>query len=162
MPILELSYRSMRRDDLDAIMAIEALSFPDCWQRVAFEDYLARAQVMGRVALESGQLVAFCVFLIQGRSLHVANMAVHPEHRRAGIGRRTLEDVIAFASTLELNDVHLEVRESNLAAQLLYRKAGFRAERILRRYYGVEDGYEMRRRLVAGDDCGDRPAGGVR
>jgi ribosomal protein S18 acetylase RimI-like enzyme len=46
--------------------------------------------------------------------------------------------------------IDLEVQESNLPAQLLYRKAGYRATRILRNYYPTthEDGYRMVRPLV--------------
>jgi ribosomal protein S18 acetylase RimI-like enzyme len=39
--------------------------------------------------------------------------------------------------------VELEVHESNLAAQLLYRRSGYRAVEILRGYYGSEDAYRM-------------------
>ena len=48
--------------------------------------------------------------------------------------------------------IHLEVGESNLAAQLLYRKAGYRATRILRNHYpGLdEDAYEMVRKIHPG------------
>jgi ribosomal protein S18 acetylase RimI-like enzyme len=45
--------------------------------------------------------------------------------------------------------IHLEVGESNLAAQLLYKKAGYRATRILRNHYPAleEDAYEMVRSI---------------
>ena len=48
--------------------------------------------------------------------------------------------------------IHLEVGESNLAAQLLYRKAGYKATRILRNHYPTldEDAYEMVRRIHPG------------
>jgi|SRR5688572_26006618 len=48
--------------------------------------------------------------------------------------------------------IHLEVGESNLAAQLLYRKAGYRATRILRNHYPSldEDAYEMVRKIHPG------------
>ena len=39
--------------------------------------------------------------------------------------------------------VRLEVRETNLAPQLLYRKAGYRAVGIESSYYGGEDDYRM-------------------
>jgi ribosomal protein S18 acetylase RimI-like enzyme len=48
--------------------------------------------------------------------------------------------------------IHLEVGESNLAAQLLYKKAGYRATRILRNHYPTleEDAYEMVRMIYPG------------
>ena len=45
--------------------------------------------------------------------------------------------------------IYLEVEEGNLPAQLLYRKMGFRAVKILRNYYPLvhEDGYKMVRQI---------------
>lgn len=47
--------------------------------------------------------------------------------------------------------IHLEVEESNLPAQLLYRKMGYRATKILRNYYPAleEDGYRFEHAVPA-------------
>lgn len=48
-------------------------------------------------------------------------------------------------------EIYLEVEERNLAAQLLYRKRGFRATKILPKHYESldEDGYLMVRKIIA-------------
>jgi ribosomal-protein-alanine N-acetyltransferase len=49
----------------------------------------------------------------------------------------------------DVAEIYLEVEERNLPAQLLYRKAGYRAVQILRNFYPQlsEDAYRMVRRL---------------
>ena len=48
-------------------------------------------------------------------------------------------------------EISLEVEESNLPAQLLYRKMGYRATKVLRNFYRAlgEDGYKMVRKVSA-------------
>ena len=48
-------------------------------------------------------------------------------------------------------EIVLEVRETNLAAQLFYQSQGFRAVRVLRNHYAdsAEDAYVMQYRLDA-------------
>ena len=58
-----------------------------------------------------------------------------------------MERLIAKLSYQRRNRIVVEVRETNLAAQLFFRELGFRAVDILRDYYtsdtGKEDAYLM-------------------
>ena len=65
-----------------------------------------------------------------------------PKAAPQGDGRRTDGDS-------HEGQIYLEVEEGNLPAQLLYRKMGFRAVKILRNYYPLvhEDGYKMVRQI---------------
>jgi ribosomal-protein-alanine N-acetyltransferase len=67
--------------------------------------------------------------------LHINNLAVLPEHRRAGIGTDLLLRVLADGVTLGANRATLEVRRSNEAAQKLYEKFGFTVAGVRRLYY---------------------------
>jgi ribosomal protein S18 acetylase RimI-like enzyme len=49
--------------------------------------------------------------------------------------------------SLQYKRIALDVQEENLAAQLLYRKAGFRVVRICRLHYHSQDGYAMVKEL---------------
>ena len=54
--------------------------------------------------------------------------------------------LIGKLSTQRRNHIGLEVRETNLAAQLFFRAVGFRAVRVMRDYYedSTEDAYFMK------------------
>ncbi|MBI3329001.1 MAG: GNAT family N-acetyltransferase [Nitrospinae bacterium] len=57
--------------------------------------------------------------------INVHDLAVIPEYRRQGVGRRLLERVEAKGRELGCCKLTLEVREDNHSAQRLYREVGF-------------------------------------
>ena len=62
-------------------------------------------------------------------------IAVSPEHRRRGIGRRLLSELIEETGRRGIHDIFLEVRSGNAAAIGLYRSAGFENAGIRKDYY---------------------------
>jgi len=78
--------------------------------------------------------------------VHLLDLAVAPEERRAGAGRRLLDAVIQAAATDRARVILLEVRASNAPARALYRSAGFLEHGVRRAYYSDngEDAIEMR------------------
>lgn len=55
----------------------------------------------------------------------ITNIAVHPDHRRQGLGTAILRSLLRHAKDAKLDSVSLEVRASNVAAVNLYKEAGF-------------------------------------
>ena len=137
--------------DLEAVMAIEMLSFPIPWERQAFSDELARPwarlEVLRQVA--TGQVVGFCNYWLVADELHILNVAVHPDERRHGHAARLLEHMLSEAKRSQTRVVLLEVRLSNHPAQALYRKFGFREVGTRPKYYADngEDALLMDREL---------------
>ena len=66
---------------------------------------------------------------------HISTIATMREWRGRGIGELLLVAMIDEAQSLGAEKVTLEVRVSNLVAQNLYRKYGFKVEGRRRRYY---------------------------
>jgi ribosomal-protein-alanine N-acetyltransferase len=65
----------------------------------------------------------------------ILTLAVVPAARRQGVARALVEAAAAHASLQGAVRLFLEVSTSNLAAQALYRAAGFAQVGIRRRYY---------------------------
>ena len=70
---------------------------------------------------------------------HISTIAVQPGWRRRGIGELQLVAMLDRATELEADIATLEVRVSNLTAQSLYQKYGFRQAGLRRRYYRDSD-----------------------
>ena len=109
-------------DDLPALLEIERQCFS--YQRWRAEDFLAAecvlAEMEGRVI---GFLVSRQVFPGDGTDLperEILNLAVIPPFRRMGIAKTLLRHELKQNAAF-----FLEVRESNHAAQALYRSMGF-------------------------------------
>jgi ribosomal-protein-alanine N-acetyltransferase len=76
--------------------------------------------------------------------VHILDVAVHPGHRRRGVGRLLLQHILAEARQNGVRSASLEVRVSNQPAIALYQALGFQQVAIRRQYYeNGEDAFLM-------------------
>jgi ribosomal-protein-alanine acetyltransferase len=109
--------RPAMRDDVAAIERVQAAS-PDAAQWDA-ADYL---QHRCTIATVKGRVTGFlAVRTTTPGENEILNLAVDPAQRRRGIARRLLRDALSAAP----GEWFLDVRESNSAAQTLYKSLGF-------------------------------------
>lgn len=135
--------RPLRREDREDVLRIESASFPDAWSARDLDHFLGKGCASAHVLWRGGRRVGFFLVIREHDQLHLANIAVAPEVRRTGIATLALQAVEDLARAGGLPRVVLEVRETNLPAQLLYRRCGYRAVEILRGHYGDQDAYRM-------------------
>ena len=90
-------------------------------------------------------VVAFMIYELHRSRLHMLNFAVTRSHRRLGIGTRMMEKLAGKLTPERRDRIALEVRETNLPAQLFFRSLGFRATSVLKDFYQdtTEDAYIM-------------------
>ncbi len=131
------------RADIDAVLAIEEASFTSPWTR---EMYLAEFENTGvsffyLAKTRLGRIVGFCSCWRVLDELHINNLAVAPEFRRAHAATALLSRVLADGARMGATRATLEVRHSNVPAQRLYERFGFKVAGIRRGYYShpVED-----------------------
>jgi ribosomal-protein-alanine N-acetyltransferase len=143
---LEVKIREVKEEDLDKIVEIENLSFKDPWSRFSFSAELRNPFSKIYVAAVGNNLVGYIILWEFSELLHIANIAVHPDFRRRGIGGKLLEKAIFYAKELGVGGITLEVRASNGVAQRFYEKNGFRKMGNIRYYYkDGEDAFIYRR-----------------
>jgi ribosomal-protein-alanine N-acetyltransferase len=97
-------------------------------------------------------LVGYVLFQLTDDVIHVLHIAVAPYWRRQGVARTMLEKLDEKQPRL----IRMVVPEGNLAVQLLFRDAGYRAIRVLRGYHGGADAYVMQRTGSADGGCSDQ------
>ena len=125
---------------LGDIMRIEKLSFTTPWSKQAFlSEMLDNDRAYYLVAKVNDRAVGYIgVWLIAGEG-HITNVAVHPDYRGKGIGNLLMMAIEHLAKARGAARMTLEVRVSNDIAQGLYRKLGYIAAGIRRRYYRDND-----------------------
>ena len=145
----EAPIRQMVPGDLPGVLEIEEASFTGPWTAAGFLVVMERKNVASYVYTRGKKVLAYFFFNFYESDTHIMNLAVRPGYRRQGIALECLRFAERLARHRRALRITLEVEESNLPAQLLYRKAGYRATRILRNYYSAsnEDGYRMVRLL---------------
>ncbi len=148
----------MTEADLDHVHAIEQTSFPDPWPRRFFADEVAKTPLAyARVARLGGQVVGYLVAWFVLDEVHLGNLAVHASHRRCGIGRALLDDLLYRAERRGSTMVTLEVRAGNRAAIDLYTRFEFHPVAVRKGYYaGREDAIIMVREF-SGDGSPAKP-----
>ena len=128
--------RRMTLDDLDAVAAIEAATFPTPWSRDSFQQELER-NVAARylVAEMEGQVIGYAGAWIILDESHITNIAIEESRRGLGYGRALTTALMQYLSNLGAAYATLEVRRSNLRAQNLYKSLGFVELGVRKRYY---------------------------
>nr|WP_145087202.1 ribosomal protein S18-alanine N-acetyltransferase [Aureliella helgolandensis] len=158
----------MIRRDMPSVLAIEEASFEFPWSEDEFIRCLRQRNCIGMVAERDDQVVGFMIYELHKNRLHLLNFAVNPLMRRNAIGHAMVEKLRSKLSMDRRNRIMLEVRETNLDAQLFFKGVGFRAISVLRDFYEdtTEDAYLMQLRyrptseeLAPADEASRRLAG---
>ena len=145
--------RWMIRRDMPEVLRIEEQSFEFPWSEEDFIRCLRQRNCIGMVAEHDESIVGFMIYELHKNRLHALNFAVHSDFRRSGVGEQMIGKLITKLSHQRRNRIMLEVRETNLEAQLFFRQMGFRAVSVLRDFYDdtVEDAYVMQYRHEASE-----------
>ncbi len=141
----------MRDVDVDAVFAIEEVSFPSPWTRTMFISELQREHDRVWLVVEwAGEVIGYGGVMLVDTDVHVMNLAIRPDARRYGIGSALLGGLLAEACKRGAMHATLEVRERNAGAIALYEKAGFHDVGRRPDYY-VESGEDAV--IMWSDEC---------
>jgi ribosomal-protein-alanine N-acetyltransferase len=149
-------------DDLAALTVLEARCHTHPWSERGIRDAIVPVAGEGAILLlrapwtaadaERG-IRAYCSFQVVAGEAHIHNLAVAPEARRQGLGRRLLGMALESATARGARVIHLEVRAGNVAARALYLSMGFRELGRRAAYYSapLEDAVLLSRETPADD-----------
>lgn len=151
---LDVQIRWLIRRDMAEVLRIEQCSFGTPWTDEDFLCCLRQRNCIGMVAEHDHQILGYMIYELHKSRLHILNFAVAPETRRHAVGSQMVLRLIDKLSQQRRNEILLEIRESNLDAQLFFKKQGFKAVCVLRRHFDdtEEDAYIMQFRLNASAD----------
>ena len=126
----------MTLEDVSAVAALDKMSFSLPWPERSFRFELTDNPASRCWVYDlDGKIVGMIVAWLLVDEVHIATIATHPEHRKQGIARELLTYALRYMSMEGAVTSFLEVRESNLAAQEMYRKFGYEESGRRKRYY---------------------------
>lgn len=141
--------RPLHLNDFKTIVEIEKSSFPNPWDSDIFAAFASwggsftiEGETLTMMVFEiSDQVVGYVVWSeYTGKNeSRIMNLAVQIGFRRQGIGRLLLEYVFEALRNHGVRTCVLEARESNVAAQELYKNIGMEIVGKRTAYYGNED-----------------------
>jgi ribosomal-protein-alanine N-acetyltransferase len=152
----EFEIARMTEHDLLEVVEIEESSGLSRWGWAA---YYAELQSVNRDLMlvarsarkttGTSTLAGYIVARETAGELHINNVAVRESFRRKGLGSALITEVLKKARELAAKAAFLEVRSSNIAAQEMYSRCGFKSIARRPNYYSEprEDAMIMTRLL---------------
>jgi ribosomal-protein-alanine N-acetyltransferase len=147
---VEILIRKMSFDDLPVVLQIDRLSFPLPWPERSYRYELTKNPASNLLVAEVDgiapkEVIGFVGCWLIADEVHISTLAVHPHHRRQGVGEKLLLAMLNWAVMQGAQIATLEVRVSNQSAIDLYKKQGFIIEGKKAGYYrdNNEDAYQM-------------------
>jgi len=131
----------MSAKDIEPIMEIESVIFGEYhWTPQSFISEIENDLGNYYVAEDnSGKIIGYCGFWLIFDEAHVTTIAVRPELRNRGLGEYLLQKMIEAGYAKNAKWFTLEVRASNIPAQKLYYKYGFKSIGLRKKYYQDND-----------------------
>jgi ribosomal-protein-alanine N-acetyltransferase len=126
------------------VAELHAHAFARGWSADECAALLADRRVLGLVALARGffgtRPIGFALIREAGGEAEILSIGVIPEARGRGAGRALIAAAVDRLRLRGINDLFLEVDETNLPALALYRALGFRERGRRQSYYRSDRG----------------------
>lgn len=137
---------SFRDSQLDELYDIEAVSFgEDSYREEFFRRLCLDNRELLLVARAGQRLLGYVMGEWQQGAVEIISLAVHPESRGQGVGRKLLHRLLVRVARAGVDRIFLMVRADNQVAINLYRSLGFRRVRRVPTYYmDGQDAIRMR------------------
>jgi ribosomal-protein-alanine N-acetyltransferase len=116
---------NMTADHVASVAELEKLCFRDPWSEKSVASELNNPLSLWLVALEDGGVVGYVGSQTVMDETDMMNVAVHPDHRRKGIGQQLIDELVRRLEKQGSVSLTLEVRAYNEPAKQMYEKLGF-------------------------------------
>ena len=126
---------ALAAEHIDDILKIAGESNGSPWSRQSFEQEGGHALGVFIVAKVGGRVVAYAGAWVIADECHVTTIAVSPEHRQKGLGRRLMVELMERSKERGAVCATLEVRSGNVAALAMYERLGFKSAGMRKAYY---------------------------
>jgi ribosomal-protein-alanine N-acetyltransferase len=136
-PACTILIRKARPADIDAVYYIKQEQFTNPWKKQAFYDELDHDIAFFYVAedTEAQEISGYIIFWIIQETLELHDIVVREKYKQKGIGSRLMDFMLETARSQQVEEMFLEVRQSNAAAIRLYEKYHFKKIDVRKNYY---------------------------
>ncbi|MGM0408756.1 MAG: ribosomal protein S18-alanine N-acetyltransferase [Bacteroidota bacterium] len=124
--------------DLNEIMELENQCFlSDAFSRHQFYYFIHKSKSEFVVVRNHNKIIAYLIIQSRknSRKYRIYSLAIAPEARGQGIGKKLLEYAEQLAKKNHIQKITLEVSEKNESAINLYKKQGYQIEKTRAGYY---------------------------
>lgn len=138
--------RWMIRRDMEEVLHIAA----DCalpWGQEDFLHALRQRNCIGMIAEVKDVVTGFMVYELNSGFFTLLNFAVDPHWWERGVGTAMMNKLTSKLGEHRRTRIECVVPERSVALQCWLRGRGFKATKVLRGHFEIEDGFAMEYRL---------------
>jgi [ribosomal protein S18]-alanine N-acetyltransferase len=136
---VEAQFEPMTEARLDEVVAIERQAYDHPWTRGNFADSL-RSGYQCQLLEANGIVLGYFIAMKGVDEVHLLNITVAPDYWRQGWSRVMLDALALWARGQGAQWLWLEVRVSNVRAQDIYERHGYRRVGERKSYYPAGHG----------------------
>ncbi len=124
------------RSDMTTVLDIEQRAFEFAWCEEDFLTFLRQRNCIAMVAqTAAGQVIGYMVYELFKTHFVLLNLAVDPKFRRRGVGRVMIATMKGKLSVGHRCKLVINIRETNIAAQLFLKSEDFECVEVERHKY---------------------------
>ncbi|GHU62798.1 ribosomal-protein-alanine acetyltransferase [Clostridia bacterium] len=132
---MTVNIRRAEIGDQEQILDLQRKCFKEPWSETVCQEALQNPIYFNLVACIEQKLVACLICVLITSEAEIQSLAVLEQYRRQGIASLLLERIIQYLHNKDIQDIFLEVRQSNLSAIQLYQHFGFVQQGLRKDYY---------------------------
>ncbi|WXU00810.1 MAG: [Ribosomal protein S18]-alanine N-acetyltransferase [Catillopecten margaritatus gill symbiont] len=129
---MSVSFNLFTLQDIDAILTIEQLAYKNPWSKAQFTQSLKNPNILAHLIFQDNKVVGYSVALHTPDFTDLLNICIHPQYQHQGLGGQLFHYLLSMA---DIKAVFIEVRVSNYNALSFYKKLGFKAINLRKKYY---------------------------
>ena len=130
-----MQIKYMDISETTSVAALQKGNFTHPWSEQDYMEHLQDEDKIYLTAVQDGAVVGSCVLWCSFETADLCNIVVDAAHRQEGIAEALLHKGIRECAGKGVEQILLEVRESNEAAIGLYDKSGFERISLRKNYY---------------------------
>lgn len=141
--MMNVSVRPLVADDYRVLHRLDEQCIDDGWSVAQWQARVANPKRYPGWLMQQGEsVIAYVLYARVLDEAELLRIGVRADCQGQGLGLRLLAHSRQALQAQGISNFHLEVRESNRAAQALYHKDGWSRSGRRRNYYSTEDGSE--------------------
>lgn len=146
-----IEIQNMTEDHVAQIAALEKECFSEPWSEKSVASELQNDLSLWLVAMDGKTVAGYVGSQAVLGEADMMNIAVRPDYRRQGIAEKLVLELMERLHQAGNYSLTLEVRASNMPAQVLYEKLGFRMVGRRPKYYAKpkEDALILKKEWMA-------------
>ena len=121
----EITVKSGSYENLHEIYEAEKICFRSPWALEELGNDLKNPISRYLLMREGDKLIGYAAFWLLMEEAHITNVAILPEYRGRGLGKKLMKDLIQLAADCGARFMELECRTSNETARKMYHSLGF-------------------------------------